>query len=764
MEPVHPDNRNIRIRITGLVQGIGFRPHVYRTATARNITGTVENRTDGVVIHARGTARDLESFLEDLRYRNLPPAAAIESFEVTPETNRHFADFAIAGSNAEGDAVTRISPDLAVCPDCLADMRKQPHRIRYPFINCTCCGPRFSIVSDVPYDRSRTTMADFEMCGTCRAEYSDISDRRYHAQPVACTRCGPSYRIDTGSGFLRDIDEILRAAADCIDGGGIAGVMGMGGYHLACDGTDREAVSLLRRRKNRDARPFALMMRDLETIRDYTRLSTDEETLLTSPARPIVLLKKNGEPLPAGIGDGLDTVGVMLPYLPFHYLLFGAVRTRVLVMTSGNRSDEPIVVSPEQAESGLRGIADILVSHDRRIRNRVDDSVAFSLEGMTHVIRRSRGWVPDPVPTRLAVEGIAALGGELKNTFALGRSSGIVLSQHIGDLDNAETLEFFEESFERFRRLLRFEPKCFVHDAHPDYLSTEMSRKMGAAMDLPVFAVQHHRAHIASVMVEHGLTEPVIGVCYDGTGFGDDGTVWGGEFFTGGLRELRREYHLDPVGLPGGDLAAREPWRMALSCLHHARGTDARSLPLPLFSELETNEGPAAADRILTMLEKQINTPAASSMGRLFDAVSALAGICLVNRYEGEAPMRLESAADTREEDRYSWGLEKTAIDIRPLVADIVDDVLRGAAPGTIAARFMNTVAGFTVDTARRLHERTGIRTVALSGGVFQNRYLLAACRKHLESEGLTVCTNVRVPANDGGLSLGQVGLGAVLQ
>ncbi len=763
MEANRSTEKNLRVYVTGLVQGVGFRPHVYRTAQEWRIAGSVENRVDGVVIHARGIDKDLEGFIEGLQHRNLPAAAAIESITVRDEKAREFSGFHIVQSRDSGDVVTRISPDLAVCPDCLADMLSQPHRLRYPFINCTNCGPRFSIVNDVPYDRKNTTMADFPMCDTCRGEYTDINDRRYHAQPVACHTCGPTYFVETDTGVRRDTDEIVRMTATCIDSGRIAAVMGLGGYHLVCDGTNKDAVALLRRRKRRDAKPFALMMRTVDTVRKYCRLNSVEEKLLVSSARPIVLIKTKGNLLPRQIADGLDTIGVMLPYLPFHYLLFEIVRTDVLVMTSGNRRDEPIVISPNAARETLGDIADLIVSHNRRIQNRVDDSVAFIAADTTHLIRRSRGWVPDPVLTARSVAGIAAFGGELKSTFALGCPGRVVVSQHIGNLDNAAVLSFYKEAWERFTKLFRFVPKLVVHDLHPDYLSTRLARERAAALGLPIVAVQHHRAHIASVMIEHGLTRPVIGVCYDGTGYGDDGTVWGAEVFAGDMGGLIREYHLLPIALPGGDLAARQPWRTAVSCLALAYGNDYRSVDLPLWENVTSFAGPAAVDQIDHMLARRINTPVASSMGRLFDAVAALLGMCLENRYEGEAPMRLEASADPDERGRYVWEMDGDLIDIRPLITRIVADIQAGVASGTIAARFMHTVAAFTFEVAERVRERTGIGDVVLSGGVFQNRFLLEACRTGLVARGFTVFTNVRVPANDGGLALGQVGLASVV-
>ena len=766
MQPT--EYKNVRIHIEGLVQGIGFRPHVYRTAIFRDITGTVENRTDGVVIHAYGLMDNVKSFIDDLQHRLVPPAACIETVAVTSEAHHCYSDFVIVRSSNRENSITRISPDLATCQDCLDDMRIQPHRKNYPFINCTNCGPRFSIITDIPYDREKTTMAEFTMCETCRSEFTDIHDRRYHAQPIACSHCGPAYKLYVTSGArsetLRDIDEIVRYSAEIIDSGHIVALMGLGGYHLICDGKSGKAVDLLRRRKRRDSKPFALMMPDIRTVQDYALLETLEEHLLTSVKRPVVLVKQLTGTLPAQINSGLDTIGVMLPYMPFHHLLFEKLKTPVLVFTSGNRSNEPIVISHGEARTTFSEIADCIVSHNRRIHNRVDDSVIFTVSETAHIIRRSRGWVPDPILTDLPVDRIAAFGGQLKNTFAVGKKSHIILSQHIGDLENFETLMFFEESYSRFKRLFGIDPQLLIHDLHPDYLSSRFATTTAATLEIPAIGIQHHEAHIASVIVEHGLKEPVIGVCYDGAGYGKDNTIWGGEIFSGNLNGFQREIHLDRMKLPGGEPASRHTWRMALSCLFHTYRDDVRSLPLIFIDNLDKSEGTDKVNQILFMLKNNINCPPSSSMGRLFDGVSALTGLCLENHYEGEAPMRLEAAGNPEENSHYPYSILDNVIDIRGIVTGVVQDILDRSENGTIAARFMNTIVRFTCESVVQVHERTGIGTVALSGGVFQNRYVLRRCEKILSRRGFAVYTNSRVPANDGGLALGQIGMGAVLQ
>jgi len=753
---------NIRIHIEGMVQGIGFRPFVYRTAVTEGISGTVENTGNGVDIHARGTERKIKNFIHDVQYIGVPPAAIIQSVSVTSEVKCLYTGFKIVRSSLQSNSITRISPDMAVCDDCLEDMRKQPERLNYPFINCTNCGPRFSIIRDIPYDREKTTMAAFEMCDECLREFTDINNRRFHAQPIACTRCGPVYYISDLSTEITDIDNIIRYSAELIDSGRIIALMGMGGYHLICNGRDSDAVETLRHRKKRETKPFALMMPDIRTIRNFAILNKTEEELLTTHKRPIVLLKQIPGSLPDQINNGLDTIGVMLPYMPFHFLLFEKLQTEVLLMSSGNRSNEPIVISHEKAVSQFEGIADCIVSHTRRIHNRVDDSVVFASEKKVRIIRRSRGWVPDPILTDLPVDRIAAFGGELKSTFALGRKNHIILSQHIGDLENMETMEFFQESYSRFKRLFKVEPELFVHDKHPDYLSTRLALKLSADLGHPAIGIQHHEAHIASVIVEHGLKEPVIAVCYDGSGYGNDGTIWGGEIFSGGLKGFQREIHLQPIKLPGGDTASKHTWRTALSFLYETYGDGFESLPLEILGWIGSSEGPERVDQIQFMLKNSINSPLSSSMGRLFDCISALTGICFENRYEGEAPMLLEAAANPEEQGFYPWGITENIIDSREIIRAVVQDILKKVHPGVIAARFMNTVIQFSCDSVSLVMERTGIKNAVLSGGVFQNRYLLEGCESELRKREYKVYSNSLIPANDGGLALGQIGMGAV--
>jgi len=753
---------NIRIHIEGLVQGIGFRPHVYRNAVSKGISGTVENSDNGVDIHARGTEIKIKNFIHDVQYTGVPPAAIIQSVSVTSEAKCLYTGFKIVKSSLQSNSITRISPDMAVCDDCLEDMKKQPERLNYPFINCTNCGPRFSIIRDIPYDREKTTMAEFTMCNTCRSEFININDRRFHAQPIACTRCGPAYFINNMPIKNTDIDNIIRYSAGLIDSGRIIALMGMGGYHLVCSGMDPDVIETLRRRKRRESKPFALMMPDIDTIQRFAILSETEKKLLSSVQRPVVLLKQIPDSLPEQINSGLDTIGVMLPYMPFHYLLFKELQTEVLVMSSGNRSSEPIVISHEKAVSQFEGIADTIISHNRRIHNRVDDSVVLASEKTVHIIRRSRGWVPDPILTDLPVDRLASFGGELKSTFALGRKNHIILSQHLGDLENMETMEFFQESYSRFKRLFKVEPELFVHDKHPDYLSTRSALKIAAETGYPAIGVQHHEAHIASVIVEHGLKEPVIGVCYDGSGYGSDGTIWGGEIFSGGLEEFQREIHLQPIKLPGGDTASKHTWRTALSYLYQTYGDGFKSLPLEILEWIGKSEGPERVNQIQFMLKNSINSPLSSSMGRLFDCISALTGVCFENRYEGEAPMLLEAAAKPEEHGHYPWNITENIIDTREIIRAVVQDILKKVHPGVIAAGFMNTVVQFSCESVSLVKERTGIKNAALSGGVFQNRYILEGCESELRRRGFHVYSNSLIPANDGGLALGQIGMGAV--
>jgi len=744
----------ISIHVFGLVQGVGFRPFLHRIASQHGVSGWAVNTNDSVRIHAEGLSKAIDDFIDSIR-RKSPPLAHVEHIETRPATDNGYTAFEIHSSRSETTAVTRVSPDIAVCDECLADIKVQPNRINYPFVNCTNCGPRFSIIKDLPYDRGNTTMADFKMCESCSREYGDIENRRYHAQPNACAECGPVYTYQTGEETVTDINLLLSRAASLIDRGGVIAVKGIGGFHLACDATNETAVSRLRVGKRREGKPFAIMCGDLKAAREYAYLSLPEEELLVSRERPIVLLaskrKGNGVPLAASVCNGLPTVGIMIPYMPLHFLLFERLETKAIVLTSGNLSDEPIAIGNEDAFERLGSTADAFLTTNREIHNRNDDSVLFVAGGIPRFVRRSRGWAPEPVPLPFSAEGVAACGAELKGSFCLGKGNSAILSQHLGDLKNPESFSFYTEAFERFCRLFRFSPRLAVCDTHPDYLSTRFAE----SLDVPIMKVQHHYAHIASCLAENAFLDRVIGVAMDGTGYGDDGNIWGGEFFLCDLTGYRRISHLQYLPLPGGDAAIREPWRMAVGLLYSLYGKSAVEMDLPVLRE----RSDAELELLIAAIEKGVNTPITSSAGRLFDGVAALTGLVSKAGFEAEAPMRLE-ASIACDDTSYSF---KTGdrIGVLSIIEEIVADICAGIDTGVIASRFHNTVVRLILDTVVKIAEESGVRTVALSGGVFQNRYIVSKTEESLSAEGFTVLRQRMVPVNDEGVSLGQLAVAA---
>ena len=697
------------IRVYGLVQGVGFRPFVYGLASLLKLAGRALNRNDCVQIRVQGPSYALEEFLRQL-HENAPPLAKIEAVEAEEVPLERLSEFTILHSQSSSSKITQVSPDTAVCQDCLIDMKRQPHRRNYPFINCTNCGPRFSIIEDLPYDRSRTTMKSFIMCPQCQQEYEDVSDRRFHAQPNACRKCGPEYSLIYQGRIFKEIETILNLACELLEKGQILAIKGIGGFHLACDALNERAVMTLRRRKQREGKPFAVMCKNLETLKTYAEISPKEAEVLQSPKRPIVLLKKHKD-LAASVTRGLNTLGVMLPYTPFHYLLFERLSTDAIVLTSGNISDEPIIISNEDALARLSNIADATLTYNRDIHNRCDDSVVHVVNGIPRVLRRTRGWVPEPIRLLLDVEGIVATGAELKNCFAVGKGQQAILSQHIGDLKNLETYQFYQEAFGRFTRLFRVMPELIACDRHPDYLSTRFAKESG----LQTEPVQHHHAHIAACMAEHGLDERVIGISFDGTGLGDDGNIWGGEFLLCDLSEYTRIAHFDYIPMPGGDKAAEEPWRMAVAYLHHVFGARMFTYNLPLFSKISMGK----IKLLLGAMEKGINCPLTSSVGRLFDAIAALIDLVYVSNFEAEAPIRLESIlAHTTE--RYSYRIAKERILVDTMIKEVVHDVRCNVAQSMISAKFHNTIIAIMLELAGRIRSEYDIHKVVLSGGVFK--------------------------------------------
>jgi hydrogenase maturation protein HypF len=755
------------LRVEGVVQGVGFRPFVYSLATGLGLTGLVGNDTDGVFAEVEGPPAAVTEFLHRLE-RDAPPLARIEKVTIRAiSPARSEQSFVIAASTSAGPRRTLVSADTATCADCLRELGDPADRRHgYPFINCTNCGPRFTIIRDVPYDRPLTTMAPFAMCDRCAAEYHDPADRRFHAQPVCCPACGPRLTLDgtvlagtvlagtvlAGTVLAGTGDDPIRKAAELLQQGQILAIKGLGGYHLAADAASGAAVAGLRSRKHREDKPFAVMAADLAAARELAEVDDTAAALLTSPARPIVLLpKQHNATIAPAAAPGNRQLGIMLPYTPLHHLLLAAT-ARPIVLTSGNVSDEPIVYREEEARERLGGIADAFLTHDRAIHVRTDDSVARSFRGRPMLLRRSRGYVPEPLAvTNGFPRPVLACGAELKNTFCLAQGRHAFVSHHVGDLENAETLRSFTEGIAHFGRLFGIEPQVVAHDLHPEYLSTKYALELADAdQRLDLVGVQHHHAHIASCLADNGHAAedgPVIGVAFDGTGYGPDGTIWGGEFLVADLAGYERGGHLAPVPMPGGAAAIRQPWRMAAAYLGDRAAAVARRHP---------GHWPA----ILSMAARGVNSPLTSSAGRLFDAAAALLGVRDAINYEGQAAVELEQLADPAELEAYPAGLETGEGPFQARGADLLhallDDLTSGVPAPVIAARFHHGVAALIEAGCLRLRESHGLGTVALSGGVFQNLLLLNAAVARLEAHGFRVLLHARVPCNDGGISLGQ--------
>jgi hydrogenase maturation protein HypF len=748
------------VRVEGVVQGVGFRPFVYGLATSLGLSGLVGNDVDGVFAEIEGDAEAVSRFLV-LVEQQAPPLARIERITIRDMIPVGSAGFVIAASQPGGERGALVSADTATCADCLREMADpRDRRYRYPFINCTNCGPRFTIIRDVPYDRPLTTMSGFEMCAQCAAEYHDPSDRRFHAQPVCCPACGPRLALTDSAASRLDnpSPDPIAAAAELIRSGHVVAVKGLGGYHLAVDAGSSQAAAALRARKHREDKPFAVMVADLAAARELCDLDAAAEELLTSGRRPIVLAPRRAsadEQIAAAVAPGTRYLGLMLPYTPLHHLLLGQVG-RPIVATSGNASDEPIAYRDADALSRLAGIADAFLWHNRAIHIRTDDSVVRSVDSRPAVLRRSRGFVPEPLRlARACRRPVLACGAELKSTFCLAKGDRAFVSHHIGDLENAETLLAFTSGIEHFRRLFDIAPEVVAHDLHPDYLSTKYAADL-AGVDLA--GVQHHHAHIASCLADNDAEGPVIGVAFDGTGYGPDGTIWGGEFLIADLTGYQRAGHLEPVPMPGGAAAIRQPWRMAAVYLD-AAFPDGAPANLAVWQRNEQTWGPVTA-----MAGRGLNSPLTSSAGRLFDAAAALLGVRDAVNYEGQAAIELEQLADRAE--RSGYDAEVTSADVvsirgADLIAAVAGDLTAGVDRAVIASRFHNGVAAATVAACRVLGERHGLHTVALSGGVFQNVLLTARVSAQLAAAGFTVLTHSRVPCNDGGISLGQAAIAA---
>lgn len=751
-----------QILIRGIVQGVGFRPYVFSLARRCSLKGQVLNSTAGVVIDVEGTGGQIEKFIDDIR-TNPPPLSVIESVERVDFLNQsNYRDFRIVNSSSKGTRFVPISADVATCNDCLFELNSPAdRRFRYPFINCTNCGPRFSIVEDIPYDRAKTTMRDFPMCDECRSEYEDPYDRRFHAEPTACEECGPRLTLTDANGIEIPLDPIsdrnaVDRARSLLSNDKIFAIKGIGGFHLACDALNADAVERLRSRKYREEKPFALMAGSIDAIKKYCFVSPEEEAMLTSATRPIVLLKKRpGCAIPKAVAPGSHTLGFMLPYTPLHHLLFENSITP-LVMTSGNVSDEPICYDDADASARLEKIADYFLMHDRRIHMRTDDSVGRVHDGREMILRRSRGYAPAPVRTSFQFKKeILACGAELKNTFCLARGNHAFVSHHIGDLENLETLRSFEEGIEHYGRLFELQPSLVVHDLHPEYLSTKYA--LGLDDSLTKVGVQHHHAHIASCMADNKIEGDVIGVAMDGLGFGSDGHLWGGEFFVANFVDAERVAHLDYIPMPGGAKAIRQPWRMAAVYLERAIGSEFLNLNIPIAHNIDDREW----NTLKKMAATGTNSPETSSMGRLFDALSSLLGLRHDVNYEGQAAIALESIADPNCMGSYQFGYagDGKVIKAEAVIRCAVDDILNGVPSGEISAKFHNSVARLIAETAHRVRDKSGLSRVVLSGGVFQNIILLSQARRMLMMDGFDVFIHGRVPPNDGGISLGQAAI-----
>lgn len=745
--------KHLKLKIKGIIQGVGFRPFVYSLALKNNLKGYVLNDTEGVLIEVEGKERDIENFLKEIE-KSAPPLSKIEEIEKEYLPLSHFISFVIRESKESKERFTLISPDICICEDCLRELfDRKDRRYLYPFINCTNCGPRFTIIKDIPYDRKNTTMADFKMCKICEKEYQDPENRRFHAEPTACPVCGPQIRILNLAG-----KDALETTVEFLKNGKIVAIKGLGGYHLACDALNDEAVRKLRTRKYREDKPFAIMCPDIKTVKEFCIVKKEEEELLLSFKRPIVLLrKKKNCKISEYVAPENPYLGIMLPYTPLHYLLFYRTNIKALVMTSGNISDEPIAYKDEEAKQRLKNIADFFLTHNREIYIRCDDSVSRVFKKKEILIRRSRGYVPYPVKVKFHLKEILATGAEKKNTFCLTYKYYAFLSHHIGDLENFETLKSFEEGIEHFKRLFSLSPEIVAYDMHPEYLSTKYAKEIKNCKPVPV---QHHHAHIVSVMAENNLdNQDIIGVAFDGTGYGEDGNLWGAEFLICNFSRFRRVAHFEYVPLLGGEKSIKEPYRMAFSYLYKIYKEEYKNLKIGWIERLNSKN----LEILKNIFYRRINSPLTSSCGRLFDAVSSLIGVRDFINYEGQAAIELELLAyksSGRNLKKYNYEFlkekDKTVIKLDRLIEEIIFDLKNKIPKQDIALNFHFSIASLVKDVCSLIREQTKINKVALSGGVFQNMLLLKFTFSLLKRKNFEIFINQNVPTNDGGISLGQ--------
>jgi len=764
--------KSASISVRGIVQGVGFRPFVYGLAVKHSLKGWVYNTSEDVRIEVEGEAEAVEQFELELK-TEAPPLAHIEAVTIEHHAPRGYKNFEIRYSQKQEGKYQLISPDVATCQACLGELlNAEDRRYRYPFTNCTNCGPRFTIIEDMPYDRPQTTMRYFQMCAQCQAEYDNPLDRRFHAQPNACPKCGPQVElVDNQGNLVTPIEsgtDPIAAASQLLKEGKIVAIKGLGGFLLACDAMNDTVVNTLRRRKKRSSKPFAIMVTTVDEAKRHCYVSPEEKNLLTSPQSPIVLMMwKEDSSVSREVAPNLRFLGLMLPYTPLHHILLRDIG-RPLVMTSGNLSEEPIARDNDEALRRLSGIADYFLIHNRDIYSRYDDSVAIVERGTNQLIRRARSYAPYPIRLPFEAKQVLGCGAEEKNTFCLTKDNYAFLSQHIGDMENMETLEHFDSTISLYKRLFHMEPEIIAHDLHPDYLATKYAQEL-CESGIRLIPVQHHHAHIASCLADNGLESPVIGVAFDGTGMGTDGNIWGGEFLVADYRNYERVGHLEYLPLPGGDAAIKSPRRTAIGYILTLLGEDALSRDLPVMREADEME----VEVIKRQIERKINSPLSSSMGRLFDAISALLGIRSEIDYEGQAAVELEMAAYSSviarsvsdeaisaNNESYPYHIEEDEgiriVHLRDLLSALIEDLHRGISKGRISVKFHNTVAHMINEMCHLIANETGISQVALSGGVFQNRLLLKKTVSLLEGSGFQVFTHRQIPCNDGGISLGQ--------
>lgn len=740
------------LHVKGRVQAVGFRPFVWKLASGIGLTGFVFNQPDGVIIHIEGTGNKINEFISLLK-SEAPPASIIKSIDSKEVSLLRLDEFQIEKSNTSNEFVTEVCPDIAICNDCLKELSENDRRKNYPFINCTNCGPRFTLIEDFPYDRPLTTMSEFEMCPTCKQEYLDPADRRFHAQPTSCFSCGPNYSYRLEGNKIYDTETILNSLAQTINSGKVIAIKGLGGYNLVCDAGNDEAVQSIRKFKNRDKKPFAVMFRDLKSIKTIVDLDKEEEEIITSWRRPILIAKQQEQNvLSKYINSGLQSLGVFLPYMPLHYLLFEKLESKALVVTSGNESDTPILHTESDALSTFQNIDGGVLINNRKIARRCDDSVVKVIQGKPQIIRRARGYVPAPVDLYFDVDGILATGAELSNCFCLGKGKQAIMSQHIGDLKNLETHNFFYENIDVFNKIYRLNPKHIVCDLHPDYLSTQYAKKS----DLPILQVQHHHAHIAAVMAEHNLKNKVIGLAFDGTGLGTDGNIWGSEVFIADFNGFKRISHFEYVAMPGGDRVTKEPWRSGLAYLMKAFTTNWKELSIPFLQQLDSKK----IEAIEFAIQKEINAPLSCSAGRLFDAVASILAVCIESNYHAKAPMLLEDLTSSAYLGYYAFsGTE--VISFSKTIQGIVEDIKTKVSVNEIASKFHNTLALAIVHQVDRANKESGLNRVAMSGGTFQNKYLTEKLVHLLEEKNFEVFLPEQVPSNDAGIALGQLAIAA---